>query len=289
MPASYDFYVILGVSRQATFTELKKAYYRRAKQCHPDRHPGNPTKEEEFKRLVHAFDVLSDPLQRRAYDEAADFAAEAGDEADLPTSRSYRAGDADSIMDTVADDILEELVVGNYVPRNATLQTLMRDLENTEKFIRFREAKTLYYAKQYRAAFDLLRVATARSPGNVLYHYYVGMSGWRLGMNSFARRHLKICLEIGTARNPPQALHRIRAQLYYLRKHHRGLLGRFLNLFEEPPRLERGTSEQQMIEEMNRSITRIVRRQNRKRRLRGKERRLLEEGRDNNDSDDDEQ
>ena len=64
-----NYYSILGVERNSNFQELKKAYYRKAKECHPDRFNNSPQKTEEFKVLVGAFDVLSDPAKRRRYDQ----------------------------------------------------------------------------------------------------------------------------------------------------------------------------------------------------------------------------
>jgi len=63
-----DYYEILGVSRTAEISEIKKAYRKLAFKYHPDHNKGNKKKEELFKEINNAFEVLSDPAQRRAYD-----------------------------------------------------------------------------------------------------------------------------------------------------------------------------------------------------------------------------
>lgn len=63
-----DYYEILGVSRNADLETIKKAYRRLALAYHPDRNPNNPEAEEKFKLINEAYEVLSDPDKRRAYD-----------------------------------------------------------------------------------------------------------------------------------------------------------------------------------------------------------------------------
>jgi molecular chaperone DnaJ len=63
-----DYYKTLGVGKNATDEEIKKAYRKLARQYHPDRNPGNKQAEERFKEISQAHDVLSDPEKRKAYD-----------------------------------------------------------------------------------------------------------------------------------------------------------------------------------------------------------------------------
>lgn len=68
MAAKRDYYEVLGVSRNATQEEIKKAYRRLALQYHPDKNPGNKEAEEKFKEAAEAYAVLSDPEKRAHYD-----------------------------------------------------------------------------------------------------------------------------------------------------------------------------------------------------------------------------
>lgn len=64
-----DFYDVLGVAKDASEAEIKKAYRSLAKKHHPDRHPGDPAAENRFKEISEAHDVLADPEQRQQYDQ----------------------------------------------------------------------------------------------------------------------------------------------------------------------------------------------------------------------------
>lgn len=66
-----DYYADLGVSRDATAEDIKRAYRRSARRLHPDVNPGSEA-EEQFKKVSQAYDVLSDPEKRRSYDMGAD-------------------------------------------------------------------------------------------------------------------------------------------------------------------------------------------------------------------------
>ncbi len=74
-----DLYKVLGVGRNASDAEIKKAYRRLAREFHPDRNPGDSGAEERFKEISAAYDVLSDPDKRKAYDQGTGpFAAGGG-------------------------------------------------------------------------------------------------------------------------------------------------------------------------------------------------------------------
>ena len=68
--AGKDYYKVLGLTPAATQAEVKKAYRRLAFACHPDRNPGDPDAAARFIEISEAYETLSDPVRRAAYDRA---------------------------------------------------------------------------------------------------------------------------------------------------------------------------------------------------------------------------
>lgn len=84
-----DLYGVLGVDRNATAAEIKKAYRKLARRHHPDVNPGNKEAEERFKEISQAYDILSDPEKRKLYDQFGMEGLQAGFDANQ--ARAHRA------------------------------------------------------------------------------------------------------------------------------------------------------------------------------------------------------
>ncbi|KAI6191963.1 J domain-containing protein [Aphelenchoides bicaudatus] len=63
-----DYYKVLGVSKDADANQIKKAYRNLAKKLHPDRNQNDPKAQQKFQKLGEAYETLSDPQKRQAYD-----------------------------------------------------------------------------------------------------------------------------------------------------------------------------------------------------------------------------
>ena len=68
MSSKRDYYEVLGVSKNSTADEIKKAYRKVAMKYHPDRNPGDHSAEEKFKEAAEAYEILSDSDKRAQYD-----------------------------------------------------------------------------------------------------------------------------------------------------------------------------------------------------------------------------
>ncbi len=129
--AQTDYYRSLGVKKDASAAEIKKAYRRLARKYHPDINPGDKASEDRFKQIQEAYSVLSDPEKRRAYDRFGDpRAARAGGrpgpdfggfEADFDASggRGFSS----------FSDIFSDLFGAAKAPRRTTAPERGRDLE----------------------------------------------------------------------------------------------------------------------------------------------------------------
>ena len=100
--AKRDLYEVLGVNRDASEDEMKKAYRKLAMKYHPDRNPDNKEAEEKFKEAKEAYEMLSDPQKKAAYDRyghaGVDPSMGAG-----PGAQGFEGGFADAFGDIFGD------------------------------------------------------------------------------------------------------------------------------------------------------------------------------------------
>ncbi|KAA0259056.1 molecular chaperone DnaJ [Deferribacter autotrophicus] len=124
-----DYYEILGVHRNATEIEIKKAYRKLALKYHPDRNPGDKEAEEKFREITEAYQVLIDPQKRAQYDQFGRVFDDVGGAQDFSST----------IFDDFFDDIFEGFFGFSRGGRRRERPTRGSDIE-TDIEIEFEEA-----------------------------------------------------------------------------------------------------------------------------------------------------
>jgi molecular chaperone DnaJ len=124
--AKKDFYEVLGLARDATEAEVKKAYRRLAMKFHPDRNPDDPSTEEKFKEASEAYEILSDADKRRAYDQFGHAGVD-------PNAMNGRGGPGGASFSDIFSDVFGDIFGGGQrssVARGSDLRyTMELDLE----------------------------------------------------------------------------------------------------------------------------------------------------------------
>lgn len=113
--AKRDYYEVLGLQRNASDADLKGAFRKLAKDCHPDRNPGDKNAEQRFKEINEAYETLKDPQKRAAYDQFGHAAFEGGRG---PGGPGGFGPDFASSMSDIFDDLFGEFMGGRRGQRS---------------------------------------------------------------------------------------------------------------------------------------------------------------------------
>src|SRR5690625_3310200 len=128
-----NYYNILGVGRNASQDEIKKAYRKLAARYHPDRNPDDPSAEEKFKEVGEAYEVLQDPEKRKLYDRVGkdwkQYQRSGGGADDFDWSRYARQGQQQGFgggqsYQVNFNDIFGEEQTGGGSPFSSFFETL---------------------------------------------------------------------------------------------------------------------------------------------------------------------
>ncbi|MEK6734769.1 MAG: molecular chaperone DnaJ [Pseudomonadota bacterium] len=119
-----DFYKVLGVDKKVSAEDLKKAYRKLAMQYHPDRNPNNKEAEKKFKEVAAAYEILSDPQKRAAYDSYGHSAFEQGGGFGAGTGGFHNTGGFSDMF----NDIFENMMGGGGSARQSQFNGRGADL-----------------------------------------------------------------------------------------------------------------------------------------------------------------
>jgi curved DNA-binding protein CbpA len=242
---SADFYEILGVTRQATTADIKAAYYQLAKKFHPDRHRNTEHSDLRGKLetllslITQAYDTLSEPPQRAAYDERlrrssasapavahkppAVIAEPKAADPQPPTEEVRHTGDlrkSGPLLDkpTPSPQPPDEAVVEEAQARTAVAHASAganatangNTGQQAEHY--YQQGRARYDRKEYHAAVHLLREAIKLDPTRAPYHYHLGVA---LIRNPRTRREAEEHLSKAAELEPYNAQVRVKLGMLY--------------------------------------------------------------------------
>ena len=132
--AKQDFYTTLGVARDASADDLKKAYRKLAMQYHPDRNPGDAAAEAKFKEINEAYDVLKDDQKRGAYDRFGHAAFEGGMGGGGPGGPGFDGSGLGDIFDQMFGDFMGRKGGGGGAQRSGSDIRTQVEIDLSEAF-----------------------------------------------------------------------------------------------------------------------------------------------------------
>lgn len=150
--AKRDYYEVLGVERTVEIEEIKKAYRKLAVKYHPDKNPGDKAAEEKFKELGEAYEALSDPQKRAAYDQYGHAAFDPRMRAGAGAGRAGGFHDpADIFREVFGGSMFEDLFGGRADPTQPQRGSDLRyDMEITFEEAAHGTEKEITVSKQDR-------------------------------------------------------------------------------------------------------------------------------------------
>ena len=154
-----DYYEVLGVDRNATDEEIKKAFRKAAKTCHPDLNPGDKAAEQKFKEVNEAYSVLSDKEKKQRYDQFGHAGVDPSYGAGGPGAGGYGqygGGDFGDIFGDIFGDMF-----GGGRARRANPNAPVKGRDITISLSRYLAANAPYATAGKRSA------RTARAPARI--------------------------------------------------------------------------------------------------------------------------
>jgi curved DNA-binding protein len=163
-----DYYEILGVDRNATDAEIKKAYRKLARQYHPDINPGNKAAEARFKEINEAYEVLSDKEKRAKYDR---FGRDWQRYQDVTDFGGFGAGDFADIFETLFGG-------GRGVRSSVSYRTRGQDIEQAVDITLEEAFSGTQRTLQVQSPNGQVRSLTVKIPAGGRY-WIAGADRWR--------------------------------------------------------------------------------------------------------------